>query len=85
MKLKKELEEQALLLKHQSSVIGELTHERDVAREEARRHKQMYRDASIAISCVSETVENSTKRRLSDPHHNSRPKSDTKDKAPFDI
>ena len=72
MKLKKELEDHAVLLKHQMAIIEELTHERDTAREDARKHRQMYKDAGLAINSVTETIVQSTKRRLSDSSNNSR-------------
>lgn len=47
MKLKKELEDQAVQIKQQQAVINELMHEREAAREEARRHRHMGRDAAL--------------------------------------
>jgi hypothetical protein len=67
MKLKKELEDQALLVRHQIRTIYELTAERDAARDDARRQKQLYKDAGLAISSVNETLA-ASKRRTSDPN-----------------
>lgn len=70
MKVKKELEEQAVQIKHYQNVIQELCSERDAARDEAKKHRQMYKDASLALGSVAQTIASSSSRRLSDPHSN---------------